>query len=131
VHVLTLLASMPGERVTSEFLALSVGTNAAVIRRQLASLRRAHLVDSKGAKGGGWTLTRDAKDILLSDIRIALGEDARFRMHSNTPHPACIVGQNVRTVLQGVYAEADAVIDDVLSNHTVQDMLNDIRRNKR
>ena len=44
VHILTLLASMPGERLTSEFIAASVGTNPVVIRRQLASLREAGLV---------------------------------------------------------------------------------------
>lgn len=50
VHILTLLASMPGERLTSEFIAASVGTNPVVIRRQLASLREAALVESKGAR---------------------------------------------------------------------------------
>jgi len=57
-HILTLLASTPGKRMTSEWIAGSVGTHAVVIRRQLALLRRAGLVDSKGSTGGGWMLLR-------------------------------------------------------------------------
>jgi Rrf2 family protein len=131
VHILTLLASMPDERLTSEFMALSIGTNAVVIRRQLALLRRAGLVDSKGSKGGGWRLARPADQIGLSEIHSALGTEVQLRMHRNHPHPACAVGQNVRTALQTVYAEVDAAIDETLSGHTVQEMLNDVLRLKK
>ena len=50
-------ATTPDERLTSEFLAISIGTNAVVIRRLLASLRRAGLVTSKSA-GGSLALNR-------------------------------------------------------------------------
>ncbi len=128
VHILTLLASMPGERVTSECIAMSVGTNPVVIRRQLALLREGKLVESKGARGGGWTLARDAAAISLRQVREALGEEASFRMHRNEPHPNCAVGQNVRGVLEHVYADAEKAVMKSLEHWTVADMLRRVRR---
>ncbi len=127
VHILTLLASTPEERVTSEYIAMSVGTNAVVIRRQLALLREAGLVESKGARGGGWALTRTPERIRLSEVRAALGKEASFRMHRNEPHPKCVVGQNVRQALEGVYAGAEQAVMASLKGWTVADMLREVR----
>lgn len=130
VHILTLLASQPEERLTSEMIAASVGTNPVVIRRQLALLRDAGLVESKGARGGGWTLARPPHAIRLSDIKAALGEEASFRMHKNAPHPKCVVGQNVRSVLKGVYEKVEAAVAQSLTGWTVQDVLSEVKRRR-
>jgi len=119
---------MPGERLTSEFIAGSVGTNPVVIRRRLASLREAGLVESKGARGGGWTLGPDPARITLKMVRASLGVEAKFRMHSNDPHPRCLVGQNVRGVLEDVYEEADRAVMRSLEEWTIADMLKRVRR---
>jgi len=128
VHILTLLASAGEERMTSEFIALSIGTNAVVIRRQLALLREAKLVDSKGARGGGWELARDPSKITLRQLREALGEEAAFRMHKNEPHPKCTIGQNVKTVLEDVYEDAERAVLRSLEKWSVADMLRRVRR---
>jgi DNA-binding IscR family transcriptional regulator len=128
VHILTLLASAPDERMTSEFIAGSVGTNPVVIRRQLALLREAALVESKSARGGGWFLARNPDKITLKQVRIALGEEASFRMHRNEPHPKCMVGQNVRGVLEEVYGDAETAVMKSLDDWTVTDMLRRVRR---
>jgi len=128
VHILTLLASTPGGRVTSGFIALSVGTNPVVIRRQLALLRNADLVESKGARGGGWALARDPGKIRLNQVRAALGSEAAFRMHRNEPHPQCSVGQNVRQVLEHVYADAEEAVMKSLSHWTIADILREVRK---
>ena len=128
VHILTLLASSPGERLTSEFIAMSVGTNAVVIRRQLALLRRAKLVESKGARGGGWALACDPAKITLKRVREALGAEVNFRMHRNEPHPRCTVGQHVRGVLELVYSDAEEAVMQALGNWTIGEMLKRVRR---
>src|SRR5579864_2639388 len=92
VHILTLLASTAGGRLTSEIIAASVGTNPVVIRRQLALLREAGLVESSGGPHGGWELTRDPAKITLRRVRAALGSEVAFRMHRNQAHRKCIVG---------------------------------------
>ena len=128
VHILTLLASAPEERITSEMIAGSVGTNPVVIRRQLALLREAGLVESRGARGGGWVLSRNAKDIRLSQVRAALGEEASFRMHKNEPSPQCAIGQNVKSALAGVYREAERAVVESLARWTLEDMVKEARR---
>src|SRR6476619_2527243 len=60
VHILTLLASSPGESLTSEYIAGSVHTNPVVILRLLGLLREAGIVESQGGLGGGWRLKRPA-----------------------------------------------------------------------
>jgi len=75
VRILTLLASSPEERLTSELIAVSVGTNPVVIRRQLSALRKADLVDPKGARKDGWELTRKPTKIRLREVKSALGEE--------------------------------------------------------
>jgi DNA-binding IscR family transcriptional regulator len=128
IHILTLLASMPGERVTSELIAGSVGTNPVVIRRQLALLRTAKLVESKGARGGGWVLARKPEAIKLSHVREALGEEAGFRMHRNEPSPNCVVGQYVRQALEDVYEDAEKAVMRALQARTIQDLLIAVNR---
>lgn len=126
MHILTLLAATPDERVTSEYLASSIGTNPVVIRRQLALLREAGLVQSKGAKGGGWLLSRKPSAIRLSEIREALGEEAALRMHRNDPNPDCPVGHNVRAALEHVYCDANSAINQRLRRWTLQDMFDEV-----
>jgi DNA-binding IscR family transcriptional regulator len=121
-HILTLLASTPGERITSEWIAGSVGTHAVVIRRQLALLRRAGLVGSKGSAGGGWLLLRAPEAVTLAEVRRALGEEASFRMHQE-PNPECSVGKGVKGALEDVYADAEAAVDRSLEGWTVADLL--------
>lgn len=126
VHVLTLLASNPDERLTSEFLAQSIGTNAVVIRTMLAKLRRAGLVTSKSAGGGGWRLSLPASDITLDRVRQAAMEGEAAKMHRNSPHPNCAVGRDVRNVLVDVYARANEAMDRELAEFSVAGILADV-----
>lgn len=125
VHVLCLLAMQPEGRMTSGFLALSIGTNPVVIRRLMAKLREAGLVTSKGAAGGGWMLTRPAAKISLHGVRSALEDEVAMRMHKEQPHPACPVGQGVHQALSLVYGHVDAAIDRALAHVSVADVLAD------
>jgi DNA-binding IscR family transcriptional regulator len=123
VHVLCLLASAPEERLTSEYIAISIGTNAVVIRRLLAKLRRFGLVNSKSAGGGGWMLARPATEITLDLVRRAMAEGEAAKIHRNSPHPACPVGKEVRRVLIDLYHQADAALDRELAGVSVAGIL--------
>ena|SRR5579859_810572 len=123
VHVLCLLAATPEERQTSEYLAISIGTNAVVIRRLLASLRRAGLVTSKSAGGGGWMLGRPAAEITLDLVRQTVSAGETAKIHRNAPHPACPVGKGVRNVLIDVYDRADQAVDRELAGLSVAGVL--------
>jgi len=126
VHILCLLASEPEGRLTSEYLAVSIGANAVVLRRLLATLRRAGLVSSKSAGGGGWKLAHTADQITLDQVRQAVNEGESAKIHRNSPHPNCPIGKGVRQVLLGVYSAADAAIDRELTGISVADILSSV-----
>ncbi len=126
VHILCLLAEEPEGRLTSEYLALSIGANAVVIRRLLATLRRAGLVSSKSAGGGGWKLAHAPARITLNLVRQAVNEGERAKLHRNAPHPDCPVGRGVRGVLMGVYTRADAAMDRELAEISVATILDSV-----
>lgn len=123
VHVLCLLASASDERLTSEYIATSIGTNAVVIRRLLAKLRRFGLVTSKSAGGGGWMLAHPAADITLDRVRQAMAEGEAAKIHRNSPHPACTVGKGVRQTLIDLYHQADVALDRELAGTSVAGIL--------
>ncbi len=126
VHLLCLLAEEQEGRLTSEYLALSIGANAVVLRRLLATLRRAGLVSSKSAGGGGWKLAHSPAQITLDLIRQAVNEGETVKLHRNAPHPDCVVGQGVRGVLMGVYARADAAMDRDLAEISIATILESV-----
>ena len=72
LHVL-LHMDQAKERLTSDVLARSMGTNPSVFRRTMAGLREAGLVRSERGHGGGWQLARPLGEITLLDVYDALG----------------------------------------------------------
>ncbi|MGB3483416.1 MAG: Rrf2 family transcriptional regulator [Mycobacterium sp.] len=89
VHVLTWIAfdrrGTDKEIATSARIATSVNTNPVVIRRCLGELRDAGLVQSTRGRDGGWALTRDAADITLLDVYLAVGCEPIFAMPAAPP----------------------------------------------
>ena len=63
LHALTVIAHRAPDVLRSEDIAFSVRTNPVVIRRVLARLHRAGLVQSIRGKAGGFKLARDPKKI--------------------------------------------------------------------
>ena len=75
-HILAVLAHRDGQgAVTSDILAKGFGTNPVVIRRVLAQLKRAGLIESRPGAGGGSILARDAETITLRDAYEAVTTD--------------------------------------------------------
>src|SRR5580704_4577357 len=92
VHILTLLASTPGQAQTSEYIAGSVNTNPVVIRRLLGLLREAGIVESQGGLGGGWRLKVPAERITLLDVlRAVEPKGEMIALHRSDPNPLCRV----------------------------------------
>src|SRR5580698_5616172 len=68
VHVLVLLASEPDTLQTSTDIAQKLDTNPVVVRRVLASLQQARLIESQKGPTGGSRLLRSPKAITLADV---------------------------------------------------------------
>jgi Rrf2 family protein len=128
VHVLTLLSSLEGDvPASSEFIAGSVNTNPAVIRRMLRLLTRAGLVRTRMGPGGGSTLAVPAERISLRDVYDAVEPDALFRMPDAAPSPMCPVGRHVQAALEGHLRRASEAMARELGRSTIADLLVDVR----
>lgn len=121
IHILTLLAhAEPGTLVSSEFIAGSVNTNPAVIRKELGYLRRSGLVASKEGKNGGNYLAKKASDIRMSDIYESVKQSFLLGK-MNTPNPKCPVGRDINNHLNTLFSDAEASLMQQFDGMSLQD----------
>jgi Rrf2 family protein len=126
VHILTLLETKRGETATSEWVAGSVNTNPAVVRRILCMLARAGITTSRLGAGGGALLARPASAITLLDVYRAVDEGELFAIHER-PNPRCPIGRNIQAVLEGTTTAAQNALEAELAARTVEDVMAEVR----
>ena len=124
IHVLTATAYFSkDQKVTSEFLAASVGSNPVIIRNIMGQLKKAGLI--KVTRGpGGIAITRPLDQITFLDVYRAVethGEEALFRFHAN-PNPQCPVGRNIHYALDDALESVHHHFEEDLSHHTLADV---------
>lgn len=128
VHVLVLISESP-DPINSEQMAGSVGTNASYIRRILALLKRAEIVD--GHRGvSGYSLNVAPHQLTLLRIYRAVMDEGEIHLldiHQN-PSDRCIVGRHIRPVLSGMFADIEEGFARSLSEKTLADCIDDIRK---
>lgn len=124
IHALTLLASSP-DPLTSEAIAASVNTNPVVVRRTMASLREHGLVGSKSGLHGGWRLLREPRQIRLCEVYRSLEPEDVLTIHAH-PDKYCPVGGHIKETLTGVFAVAQAKMENALDHYTIADVLSDV-----
>lgn len=122
VHVLTLLSALDGQRVSSEVLAGSAGSNPVHVRRILGRLRDAGLVDSVPGPGGGWLNTRSPEEVTLADVRRALHAGDRV-LGVHGAHPDCTVGRQIQAELESIDDRAVEALDRELARTTLADLV--------
>jgi DNA-binding IscR family transcriptional regulator len=126
-HVLTLLAYGEGKAMTSKLIAGSVNTNPVVVRRILAMLARAGLVDTPEGAGGGARLAVPAADIDLRAVYAAVEADPLFALHPQDPNPLCLVGGNIKAALSPALDAAERAMLGSLARTTVADLVGRVR----
>jgi Rrf2 family protein len=127
IHILTLLAQVDEEAVTSEFIGGSVNTNPVFIRRILGLLNRAGLVTSRPGVGGGWQLLRDPAAITLLEVYHAVDEGHLLAQHHRPPNPECLIGRNIERTLNEYFGEAEQAFEQVLGQQTIAQVLQTAR----
>ncbi|ROR18473.1 BadM/Rrf2 family transcriptional regulator [Comamonas sp. BIGb0124] len=111
--------------MTSEALALCLGTHAVVVRRTMGFLRRAGLVASDRGHAGGWRIDADLSAITLRQLHEALGEPIVFAMGNRHESPECLVEQSVNAALDKAFVEAEALLLSRFSEITLADLAAD------
>jgi len=123
IHALSVLArSEKNGPVCSATIAESVHTNPVVIRRMMAELERAGLVRSVSGRCGGFALHRDASDITLADIYLAVEGENVFRMHNVDPNTKCPIALQVTKVLATPFKSAEAALSASLAKTSLHDV---------
>ena len=120
VHLLVALSFRPKDFISSDSLSGTVHTNPVVVRRIVASLRRAGFVVSQPGVAGGVRLAKVARRISLLDVYRAVGRDALFRMHK--PNPACPIGKRIPGALAEFLPNAQKAFEHSLEAVTVEDV---------
>ena len=100
VHALVYLHHR-GELVSSEELARNICTNPARVRKVMAGLKKAGLVETREGSEGGYRFAGEPESLTLD--RVAAAVDARFvaaRWRSGSVDQPCMVasGKNQRSI---------------------------------
>jgi DNA-binding IscR family transcriptional regulator len=128
IHILALININKSGVSTSGFLARSVNTNPAVIRKIMGMLKNAGLVKVRPGIAGA-ELAKDLSDITLLDVYKAVDvvqEKELFSIHEN-PNPECPVGRNIQDTMEPLLSTAQLALEKVLESVTVKDVVQDIQ----
>lgn len=106
VHILLMLAlPAANNKMTSEYIAKSLGNNPVEVRRLMGGLKAAGIIEVARGSGGA-TLKKDPKDITLLSIYEAVDPtslDGLIGIHAH-PSDKCPFGRNITALLLETYA---------------------------
>lgn len=127
VHVLILVSESPTP-INSDQMAMSIGTNASYVRKILALLKKAGIVD--GHRGiSGYTLMITPEQLTLLQIYQAVMEEPKphlLDIHQNSSD-RCVVGCHIRPVLSGMFSGVEDAFARALAEKTLADCIAGIR----
>jgi Rrf2 family protein len=121
-HALALIEHAAGERLSSETIAQSVGTNASFVRRVLAMLGHAGLVKSSAGVAGARLVRTPARITLLDVYRaVDMEDEHRLAIHED-PDRCCVVGRHIQGALDAMIGPAEQAFEAQLAQRTLADV---------
>ena len=127
IHMFACIDTFKEQKVTSDFMAASIGTNPVIVRKLLGQLKSAGLIEVQRGTGGV-TVLKPYSEITLLDIYKAVEcnpNEELFRFHEN-PNPECPVGANIHKALDERLTEVQQVMEAELSKTTLADIEMDL-----
>lgn len=126
LHILAMISESTTV-LSSQDLATSVGTNASYIRKVIALLKQAGLIESRQGKQG-YQLTKRPQEISLLEIYYATQEVTHiqlFPVHQNM-NPDCPVGQHIEGAITPIFSEVESHLEQELAGHTLTDVIDNL-----
>ena len=126
LHILTMISESK-DTLSSQALATSVGTNASYIRKVIALLKNAGLIQSHQGKMG-YQLSKSPKDITLLNIYFATQEISHislFPVHQNSI-PDCPIGKHIQGAVSPLFASAEAQLEKELAQQTLENVIDNL-----
>lgn len=114
------------EKVTSDLLASSIGSNPVIIRNIMSDLKNAGLIATKRGPGG-IEIAKPLEEISFYDVYEAVEKNKAelFNFHDN-PNPKCPVGRNIHAALDETLQKAQKDFEDDLKNYKLSDVVQKI-----
>ena len=126
LHILAMISESKNT-LSSQALATSVGTNASYIRKVIALLKNAGLIQSQQGKTG-YQLSKSPKDITLLNIYFATQEVSHislFPVHQNS-NPDCPVGKHIQGAVSPLFTSAEAQLEKELAQQTLENVIDNL-----
>ena len=128
VHLLLCLARTE-EICSSAEMAAQVQSHATFLRRVLAPLVRAGIVDAREGRVGGYRLARSADRITLGEVYSALRAAAVQATEGTGCEPGCgAAAEILDRVLDEILKEAEDRVVALLSRYTIADLARRVER---
>lgn len=122
LHVLLHMVEHDGP-ATSEEIGHRFGVNPVVVRRSLAGLREAGIVQSVKGHGGGWSIARDLAGVTLGDVHAAIGSSALFGIGHRDEATECPLEEAVNRALTGALHAASETFESSLHGVAVANLI--------
>ena len=126
IHMFACIDTFTEQKMSSDLMAASIGTNPVIVRKLLQQLKAAGLIEvSRGT--GGVTVTKPLSEITFLDIYKAVEctpDEELFHFHEN-PNQACPVGRNIHHVLDDKLAKVQEAMERELAAITLADVKRD------
>ena len=127
VHLMAALGYRSGRDTTSAQLAMSVNTGPSFVRRTLAKLSRAGLVQTATGKAGACWLAKDAKKISLLDIYKAVDAPKAFSIHHYSEQKACPVSCHIKAALDRALDKTQKAMETSLKTISLKEVISDLK----
>ncbi len=129
IHILSLIALKEEQPITSEYIAGSVNTNPALVRRLMSSLKKAGLIRAQ-TKLGVLGLAKSPEEISLLQVFKAVEKEQHlFAIHSDT-NTKCPVGARIGDTLEFINNQVQSVFEKELASIYLIDILKDLGMDK-
>jgi len=117
------------EKVTSNFLAGSVGANPVIVRNVMGNLKESGIIAISQGKSG-ISLAKGLDEITFYDVYKAVDcvdDDGLFHFHEN-PNINCPVGKNIHIAMDDKLHRVQSIMENELSRITMADVVTDVRK---
>lgn len=130
VHIITAIDYFKdSEKVTSSFLAGSVGANPVIVRNVMGDLKESGIIDISQGRSG-ITLAKELDEITFFDVYKAVdcvNDEGLFHFHEN-PNMDCPVGRNIHKALDEELFSIQSAMENQMKSITIAEVVKRTRR---
>lgn len=116
------------EQATSAKLAKSVNTSPSFVRRILAKLSGANLIETTTGKTGFCTLAKRPEEVSLLEIYNAVDAPKAFAIHNYPLQKSCPISCNIESAMNKVLLKTQKSLEETLGKITLAEVISDVKK---